>query len=92
MSRDPRAGADWKAVRRQVLAEESYCHLCGGTEFVDEPRHPMSRTVDHVVPLSEDGRLLDRRNLRLAHYSCNSSKGGRRRMRSSVDAPRSEEW
>ena len=79
-------------MRAQVIAEESYCHLCHGTEFVDEPRHPMSRTVDHVVPLAEDGRLLDRRNLRLAHYGCNASKNARPRMRASVDAPRSEEW
>jgi 5-methylcytosine-specific restriction endonuclease McrA len=92
MPRDARRTGAWRVVRAHVLAEESMCWLCKGVKFVNTPRHPLSRSVDHVVPLVEGGRPFDRRNLRLAHYGCNAARGARGRAPSSVDAPRSEDW
>lgn len=63
-------GTTYDRLRRQVLAEETHCWLCGG--FVPEG----DKSVDHVVPLSKGGSE-DRLNLRLAHKRCNTSKHDR---------------
>lgn len=81
----------WQVVRARVIAEETMCSICRGTEFIDVPRHPRSRSVDHIVALVEGGARYDRRNLSLAHYGCNASKGASRHARPSVP-DRSEEW
>lgn len=57
--------------------DEWRCHLCG----VDvDPEvswpHPMSPSLDHVVPLSLGGPHAPE-NVRLAHLRCNSAKGNR---------------
>ena len=72
-----RRGYAWRKLAAQVKAEETHCWRCG--ELVD-PRlrypHPMSGSVDHIIELDRaPHRLLDRTNLRLAHFSCNSSAG-----------------
>jgi 5-methylcytosine-specific restriction endonuclease McrA len=51
------------------------CHLCDG-EIDRELRHPhpMSATIDHVVPLERGGRhVWD--NVKPAHKQCNEAKG-----------------
>ncbi|MEU8055701.1 HNH endonuclease [Microbispora bryophytorum] len=73
-----RAGRPWRRIRAQVLAESSVCWLCG--KWIDQtlpPQHPMSATVDHVIPISRGGPELDPSLLRPAHRSCNSRKGNR---------------
>jgi 5-methylcytosine-specific restriction endonuclease McrA len=56
--------------------------VCGRWVNQDlSPRHRLSRTVDHVVPLSAGGPPLDRQNLRLAHRSCNTGRSNRLRAR-----------
>jgi 5-methylcytosine-specific restriction endonuclease McrA len=85
----PRSTLAWQRVRAQVIAEESACWICGRTEFVSKRCHPHSRSVDHIRALAVGGPLLDRRNLRLACFGCNSSRG----VGSSMPlAPRSEQW
>ena len=58
-------------------ASNHTCILCG--QPIDEtlpPRHPMSRTLEHITPIAQGGtHNLD--NLDLAHYSCNASKGAK---------------
>lgn len=71
----------WAQLKAQVYAEETACHLCGGTWFTDIARHRLSRSVDHVIPRSLGGNMWDRTNLRLAHYGCNSRRGNGRRGR-----------
>ncbi|MGW0939096.1 HNH endonuclease [Streptomyces sp. NPDC002666] len=55
------------------------CWLCGGFIQVDLPdTHPMSWTLDHVLPLSTHPHLaLEPTNHREAHRRCNSSRGNR---------------
>lgn len=50
------------------------CHLCRGgvDEFIRWPS-PQCPTMDHIVPLSKGGEH-SKRNIKLAHMSCNSSK------------------
>lgn len=88
---DPRSTARWQQLCRQVKAEESRCWICGGHRFVKVRRHPLSKSVDHVVPPSRGGAWFDRRNCRLAHLRCNSAKGDRLLPTVEVE-PRSEVW
>lgn len=39
--------------------------------------HPRSASLDHIVPLTEDGSLHDPVNVRLAHLVCNTIRGNR---------------
>lgn len=74
----PRAGSRWRKLRVQVLAEERNCWLCDGAiDFSAAPRSRWSPSVDHVIPLVDGGALLDRSNVRAAHYWCNSVRGRR---------------
>ena len=61
--------ARYQRLRAQVIAEETHCWLCLGTDFSSDPP-----TADHVLPLVDGGPTV-RGNLRLAHYSCNSRRG-----------------
>lgn len=70
-----RDGRPWRTIAQRVYREETHCWICG--QYVDQtlpPRTPRSRSVDHVVPLSQGGNPLDRANLRLACLGCNSSR------------------
>lgn len=75
---NPRSGRPYRRVRAQVLAEDDTCWICG---------EPGATTVDHLVPLSKGGSLLDKSNLAPCCATCNSARGnGNRRM------PKSREW
>lgn len=51
------------------------CQLCHRrVDMRLKARHPMSPTIDHVIPIS-DGGDDTRANVQLAHFGCNSSKG-----------------
>lgn len=66
----------YKILRRSVMAEETHCGFCG--ERVDVSLrfpHPLSPSMDHIVPISRGGAAFDRSNVRLAHFSCNSVAG-----------------
>jgi len=57
----------YQKMRKVVLARDrGICWICGT---------PGAGTVDHVVPLSRGGALLDPANMRAAHRRCNSSRG-----------------
>jgi 5-methylcytosine-specific restriction endonuclease McrA len=54
------------------------CWICGHSIDPDlDSRHPMSFTLDHLIPLSKGGDLLDPANARSAHRRCNSARGNR---------------
>lgn len=55
-------------------ASDKTCCLCGQPiEDTMPPRHPMSRTLEHLTPIVRGGRH-DIDNIGFAHHSCNSSK------------------
>ena len=87
---DPRKanGHRRRELFRRVLAEESVCGICG--QPVDKglrgvralncrtgrlALHPLSPTLDEIVPVSLGGDPLDRANVRLAHLACNERRG-----------------
>jgi 5-methylcytosine-specific restriction endonuclease McrA len=70
-----RNGRPYRRLRDQVLAEERRCWLCDQPIGLDPWPDPLSGTIDHVVPVSVDpSRILDRSNVRAAHFRCNSRR------------------
>lgn len=75
---NPRNGRPYRRVRAQVLAEDDTCWICGKAG---------ADTIDHLLPISKGGSLLDKSNLKPACSACNSARGnGSKRM------PKSREW
>jgi 5-methylcytosine-specific restriction endonuclease McrA len=69
-TRDERnVGTQHKRIRKQVLAEESVCWMCGLPALPGDPL-----TADHIIPRAAGGRTV-RENYRAAHRSCNSRRG-----------------
>lgn len=67
--------AQFEANRKIILATQSVCAICG--KPVDKTLrypHPMSPTVDHIIPISRNGHPSDISNLQLAHRCCNRQK------------------
>jgi 5-methylcytosine-specific restriction endonuclease McrA len=63
---DPRLSAGYKMVRLRVLHRDNYvCFYCGGD----------ANQVDHVVPISKQGDVMDMDNMVAACKRCNVSKG-----------------
>lgn len=65
----------FEANKKIILARESYCALCG--KPVDKTLrypHPMSPSIDHIVPISKNGHPSDISNLQLTHLICNRKK------------------
>jgi len=64
--------------RQIVLKTQNICGICG--KEID-PRfkypHPLSPTVDHIVPVSKGGHPSDLSNLQAAHRWCNRWKSDR---------------
>lgn len=92
MAGNPRNG---RPYRRLVAAQKALglpCWLCGYDIPADlDPRHPLSFTLDHLVPLSKGGSLLDPANARSAHRRCNSARGNRTQSRAQ-QLPTSRRW
>lgn len=65
-----------KHHRQKILNRDGWrCYLCG--KDIDRTRaypHPLSGTVDHVLPVSAKGSDHPD-NLRAAHWRCNRRKG-----------------
>lgn len=73
------AGATWDGVTDEAILERDgwRCGICGtriGKSF--KAPHPRSRSVDHIVPLSEGGDDTAA-NKRAAHLGCNVRRGNR---------------
>lgn len=76
-------GSAWNKARAKALANATHCAICGQPlDHTAPPRTRWSPTVDHIVPRSQGGSILDPKNLRPAHYGCNSRrKDGQPRRR-----------
>jgi 5-methylcytosine-specific restriction endonuclease McrA len=75
---NPRNGRPYRRLVAEQKAKGLPCARCG---YPIDPtlnaRHPLSFTLDHVIPLSKGGSLLDPANARSMHRRCNSAKGNR---------------
>lgn len=62
-------------AREVILKTQDHCGICGKpVDFSLKYPHPMSPTVDHIIPVSKGGHPSDPANLQLAHRCCNRAK------------------
>ena len=73
--RTPGNRAAFEAARKKVLATQTICGICGKpVDFSYKYPHPLSPTVDHIIPVAKGGHPSDMDNLQLAHRCCNRQK------------------
>lgn len=87
--------------RRKIYATQTVCALCGQpVDMSLRYPHPMSKTVDHIIPIARGGHPSDLANLQLAHLACNLAKSDsiappcpkRARTVSNRNLPQSRDW
>lgn len=82
MPGNPRNGRPYRRLTAAQRALGLPCWQCGReidytlTGYAAQ-RDPWAFTLDHAVPLSHGGDLLDPANARSAHRRCNSARGNR---------------
>ena len=61
--------------KKRILATQNTCGICGKpVDLSLKYPHPMSPTVDHIIPVAKNGHPSDLSNLQLSHFSCNRQK------------------
>lgn len=77
-SREDKKGAhraNYERNRKRILSTQNTCGICGHlVDFTLKTPHPMSATVDHIIPIAKNGHPSDISNLQLAHWTCNRQK------------------
>lgn len=67
--------ANYERNRKRILATQTTCGICGHlVDFSLKSPHPMSATIDHIIPVAKNGHPSDINNLQLAHWTCNRQK------------------
>ena len=73
--RTPGNRGAYEAARQKILKTQTICALCGKpVDFSLKYPHPLSATIDHIIPVSKGGHPTDISNLQLAHRCCNRAK------------------
>ena len=68
----------FEAARQKILKTQTTCGICGKpVDFSYKYPHPLSPTVDHIIPVSKGGHPSDISNLQLAHRWCNRAKSNK---------------
>ena len=68
----------FEAAKQKILKTQTICGICGNpVDFSYKYPHPLSPTVDHIIPVSKGGHPSDISNLQLAHRCCNRAKSDR---------------
>lgn len=66
---------EFERLRKIIYSTQTVCGICGKpVDFSLKPPHPLSATLDHIIPLDKGGAPADLSNLQLAHRICNSQK------------------
>ncbi|WP_373738289.1 HNH endonuclease [Jeotgalibaca porci] len=75
---DKQAGghrATYEKNKKVIYKTQNTCGICGHlVDFTLKSPHPMSASIDHIVPVSKNGHPSDMSNLQLAHRACNRQK------------------
>lgn len=91
VNRPDRTGAHRVAFdknKRLILATQDICGICG--QSVDKSLkfpHPLSPTIDHIIPVDRGGHPSDIDNLQLAHFCCNRAKSNKVKPSQAQAAP-----
>lgn len=61
--------------KKRIYAAQTVCGICGKpVDFSLRYPHPLSKCIDHIIPVSKGGHPSDIANLQLAHWTCNRQK------------------
>ena len=94
----------YEKARAKILKTQTICGICGKpVDFSLKYPHPLSPTVDHIVPVSKGGHPSDINNLQLAHRCCNRQKSDKvgdlsryisdeNKLISNRELPQHEDW
>ena len=75
LDKEPGHRAQYEKNKKRVFATQSICAICGKPVYFSlKYPHPLSATIDHIIPISKGGHPSDINNLQLAHRSCNRQK------------------
>jgi len=79
---NPRNGRRYRDLCAWQRSQGLPCWICGrdinyALKGLNAQRSRWAFTLDHLIPLSLGGDLLDRANARSAHRRCNSARGNR---------------
>ena len=75
---DGSAKTEYQKNKKRILAEQEVCAICG--RLVDKRLkfpHPMSASVDHIIPIAKGGHPSAIENLQLTHLICNQVKSSK---------------
>lgn len=76
--RTPGNRGAFENARTRILKTQTVCGICGKpVDFSYHYPHPLSPTVDHIIPVSKGGHPSDISNLQLAHRCCNQQKASK---------------
>ena len=64
--------------KKIILRTQNVCGICGQpVDMTLKSPHPMSPSIDHIIPLDKGGHPSDLANLQLAHRACNRAKSNK---------------
>ena len=73
---------------RYIYKTQEVCGICGLPVDKDlKSPDPMSKTIDHIIPVSKGGHPSDLANLQLAHRCCNRQKGNKLYIPGTLNRP-----
>lgn len=87
--------------KKKIYATQDVCGICGKpVDFSLQYPHPLSKCIDHIIPVAKGGHPSDISNLQLAHWKCNRAKsdklfagqGQRVEVITNRDLPHSMDW
>lgn len=88
LERPDRSGAHQTAFRKNkkiIYATQTICGICGQpVDMTLKYPHPLSKCVDHIIPVAKGGHPSDIDNLQLAHWTCNRQKSDKLIERSGI--------
>ena len=73
--RDGTHRTQFERNKKKIYATQEVCGICGRP--VDKSLkypHPLSKCIDHIVPVAKGGHPSDIDNMQLAHWTCNRQK------------------
>lgn len=86
--------------KKKIYAVQTVCGICGKpVDMKLKYPDPMSKCIDHIIPIDRGGHPSDIDNLQLAHWMCNRMKSNKLIKQKTSDKtvtnrelPQSRDW